>query len=101
MHCGARGPRASGRRSSADIVVGAEVPMGLGTRRYRGGVTLVEIAFVIAIIGIMAAIGAILMRETIPSWRTRQAANHFNASLMLARDLALREGLQYRVRIES
>ena len=48
--------------------------MGLGSRRKRAGVTLVEIAFVVAIIGILAGIGAFLMRDTIPAWRTRKAA---------------------------
>lgn len=63
----------------------------------RRGVTLVEIAIVVAIIGVLAAIGAALLNELIPSWRTRRAAMDFAASADEARAMAVADNVQYRV----
>ncbi len=71
----------------------------LHARRHRAGVSLVEIAITIAIAAILAAIGAGLMVGTIPSWRTRQAAYDFASVLNLARNLAIADGVEYRVRV--
>jgi len=70
-------------------------------RRRRAGVTLLEIAIVVGIIGILAAVGAMLMRDTIPGWRTRRAAAEFGSAVELARSLAVAEGFEYRVRVTA
>lgn len=67
--------------------------------RARRGVTLVEIAIVVAIIGILAAIGAGMLSELIPSWRTRRAALDFAAAVEQARSMAIADNVQYRVHI--
>jgi len=66
----------------------------MGNRR---GVSLIEIAIVVAIVGILAAIGAGLLSETIPSWRTRRAANEFLARVNAARAMAIADGTEYRI----
>ncbi len=65
--------------------------------RGRRGVTLVEIAIVVAIIGVLAAIGAGLLTELIPSWRARRAALDFQAHAESARAMAVADNVQYRV----
>ncbi|MBM4368129.1 MAG: prepilin-type N-terminal cleavage/methylation domain-containing protein [Deltaproteobacteria bacterium] len=69
--------------------------------RSRRGVTLIEIAIVTAIIGILAGIGAGLLTETIPSWRTRRAANEFLAQANAARAMAISDGAEYRIWFET
>lgn len=71
----------------------------LRARRARSGISLVEIAITIAIAAILAAIGAGLMTGAIPSWRTREAAYDFAAVVNLARNKAIADGFEYRVRI--
>ncbi len=71
------------------------------SRRVRAGVSLIEIAVVIAISGIMTAIASQSMVNLMPSWRTKQAAKEFYGHVQQARDLAIAEGAQYRVVIES
>lgn len=63
----------------------------------RRGVTLVEIAIVVAIIGVLAAIGAAMLNDLIPSWRTRRAALDFAAAAEQARAMAIADNVQYRV----
>ena len=75
-------------------------PVRARTRRRRAGVSLVEIAIVVAIFGIMAALAAQSMAGLLPSWRTKEAAKDFNAYCQQARDLAIAEGVEYRVRVD-
>lgn len=70
---------------------------GLPRRRSRRGVTLLEITIVVAVFGVLAAIGGSLMVDQIPRYRTRRAAEEFAASCQLARARAIAEGVQYRV----
>ncbi len=65
----------------------------------RRGVTLVEIAIVIAIIGILAAIGAGMLTQTMPKWRTRRAALDFVAQVNQVRAMAIADSVQYRIHI--
>lgn len=69
-------------------------------RRSRRGVTMVEIAIVMAIIAVMAGLAGSYLNPMLPSWRTRRAASEFAGTLELARQRAMAEGVQYRVRIE-
>ena len=68
-------------------------------RKRRQGVSLVEIALVIAIFGIMSAMAAQSMAGMVPSYRTKQAAREFYVNVQKARDLAIAEGREYRVRV--
>jgi prepilin-type N-terminal cleavage/methylation domain-containing protein len=70
-------------------------------RAGQRGFTLLEMAITIAIIGILAAIGATLLTETIPSWRTRRASKEFASALNECRQLAIAQGVQYRVRLAT
>lgn len=79
-------------------------PTSLGalrSTRRRAGATLVEIAIVVAIFGIMSALAAQAMSGMVPSWRTKQAAQEFMSNVQKARDLAISEGFEYRVRIDT
>jgi prepilin-type N-terminal cleavage/methylation domain-containing protein len=69
--------------------------------RARRGVTLIEIAIVVALIGVLAAIGAGMMNELIPSWRTRRAAREFAAQASQARAMAVSDSAQYRIYIQE
>lgn len=69
--------------------------------RSRRGVSLVEMAIVVAIISILAAIGAGLINRTLPRWRTRQAAYEFASTVSRARELAMTENSEYRVAVTS
>ncbi len=71
------------------------------SRRQRQGVTLVEIAIVIAIIGIMSALASQAMGGMAPSWRTKRAAQEFLANAQKARNLAIAEGVDYRIRVDA
>lgn len=69
----------------------------LPRRRSRRGVTLLEITIVVAIFGVLAAVGGSLMVDQLPRYRTRRAAEEFAAACQLARARAIAEGVQYRV----
>jgi prepilin-type N-terminal cleavage/methylation domain-containing protein len=71
-----------------------------GLRRRRG-VTLLEIAIVVAIVGILAAVAGTMLTNTLPSWRTRRAAKEFSAALNRCRQLAISQGVEYRVRLAA
>ncbi len=73
----------------------------LPLRRRRSGVSLLEIAIVLAIVGIMAALAGTLLSNTLPSWRTRRAAREFSAALNQCRQMAIVQGVQYRIRLAS
>ncbi len=68
-------------------------------RRRRRGVTLVEIAIVLAIISILAAIGGPLLSKSLPRWRTRRAAKEFASVVEQARSLAITQNVEYRLRL--
>jgi len=68
-------------------------------RRGIRGVTLLEIAIVVAIIGIMAGLGGTMLTELIPSWRTRRAASEFASAMNTCRQMAIAHGVEYRVRL--
>lgn len=75
--------------------------MRIQTRSHRQGVSLVEIAIVIAIFGIMSAIAVQSMAGMVPSWRTKRASREFLVNVQKARDLAISEGVEYRVRVDA
>lgn len=77
------------------------LPRRLSVRRQRRGVTLVEIAIVVAIVGILAAIGNAYLTPMLPSWRARKAAKEFASKIDYARSLAVAERNPYRVRIDA
>jgi len=67
----------------------------------RRGVTLLEIAIVLAIIGIMAALAGTLLTENLPSWRTRRGAAEFAAALNSCRQMAVVHGVEFRIRLAA
>lgn len=64
--------------------------------RSRRGVSLIEIVVVVAIISILAAIGAGLIKDTLPTWRAREGAYSFAANLNRVRERAMNENVEYR-----
>jgi len=70
-------------------------------RKRRHGVSLVEIAIVIAIFGIMSGLAAQSMVGMVPSYRTKRAAREFYVNVQKARDLAISEGREYRIRVDA
>lgn len=65
----------------------------------RHGVSLIEMAIVLAIVGILAALGGSMLTDMLPTWRTRRAAHEFQAALNQCRQLAISQGVEYRVRM--
>jgi len=70
-------------------------------RHGRAGVSMIELAVVLAIIGIFAGLAGSMMNELIPSWRTRRAARMFSADVIRARHLAIAENVEYRIRLSA
>lgn len=75
--------------------------MRYSSLRSRRGVSLLEMAIVIAIISVLAAIGAGMISKTLPRWRTREAAYEFGAAVSHARELATIEATEYRVAVTT
>lgn len=75
------------------------MPLGRERSNSRRGVTLLEIAIVVAIIGILAGIAGTMLTEQLPSWRTRRAARELSAALTQCRQLAIAHGVEFRVRL--
>ncbi len=63
--------------------------------------TLIEISIVVAISGILAAIGGSMMTKLIPGWRTRRAAKEFASLVSQCRNLAVAQDLECRVRLDT
>ncbi len=63
----------------------------------RAGFSLIEMAIVVAIFGILAALSSSMVSVWIPTWRTRQAAYQFAADLNLARMSAVKDNVEYRI----
>lgn len=70
---------------------------GRAVDRGRAGVTLIEMAIVLAIIGIMSAIAISMSSELGPRWRTRAAAKLFASQVNECRMTAIRTGRECRV----
>jgi prepilin-type N-terminal cleavage/methylation domain-containing protein len=68
-------------------------------RRERG-VTLIELAVVMAIVAIMALFLAPAIGEWVDNFRIRQAGRDIVSHLQLAKIRAISSGLQYRVRFD-
>jgi prepilin-type N-terminal cleavage/methylation domain-containing protein len=60
--------------------------------RSRSGFTLVELAIVVALVGILSALGINAMAEQLPRWRTIQATRDFTNLVQECRALAIRSG---------
>ncbi len=63
----------------------------------RRGFTLIELAIVVGIFGLMAGIASTMLNDALPRWRTRRAAMELVANLEMARLRAGGDGVQYRV----
>lgn len=70
-----------------------------GGLRARSGVTLLEIAIVVAILGIVAGMAGTSLTRTLPSWRTRRAANQMVSQINMCRQLAVAQNMRCRVRL--
>lgn len=73
----------------------------ISRRRLQAGFTLLELMIVVAIITILTALGIGGIRELLPSFRTRKAANEFAAALEQARILAMLENRESRVSVTN
>ncbi len=67
----------------------------------RRGFTLLELAIVVALIGILTAIGIMMSNDMLPRYRTRAAALQFQAKAQQCRAAAIRSGREYIIRFLS
>ncbi len=65
--------------------------------RKQKGVTLIELAVVMAIVGIMALFVAPAIREWVDNFRIRQAAREMSSDLQLAKMKSISSGVRYTV----
>lgn len=70
-----------------------------GRAQRRQGFSLIEVMMVIAIIGVLTAIGYGLAQDLIPQYRTRQAAMEFSNAVSNCRNLAVQSGQRCRVQL--
>jgi prepilin-type N-terminal cleavage/methylation domain-containing protein len=68
--------------------------------RGEGGVTLIELAVVMAIVAIMALCVAPAIGEWLDNFRIRQTARDISSTLQLAKMKAISSRLEYRVRFD-
>ena len=66
-------------------------------KRGKGGVTLIEVAVVMAIVGIMALFLAPAIGQWADNFRIRQAARDISSTLQLAKMKAITKRLEYNV----
>jgi prepilin-type N-terminal cleavage/methylation domain-containing protein len=66
-------------------------------QRREGGVTLIEVAVVMAIVAIMALFLAPAIGEWVDNFRIRQAARDISSTLQLAKMKAITKRLEYNV----
>lgn len=71
----------------------------LRSRRLSRGVSLIEMAIVIAIIGIAAALAGPSLTRSLPMWRTKRAAKEFAAALNTCKQMSIAQDREYRVRL--
>lgn len=69
--------------------------------RPQAGFSLIEMAIVVAIFGILAAISSSYVAAMLPTWRTRSAAMQLAADLNEMRMVAIRDNAQTRVTITT
>lgn len=70
-------------------------------RSRRGGFTMVEMAISVAVVGILAALGAGAIVQLLPRYNARRAAWSFASDLARARMLAVRENVEYRIYLSA
>ncbi len=71
------------------------------TTRRRKGLSLIEISIVVAIVGVLAALGGTMLTELVPSWRTKKAAREFAALAQACRSIAVAQDVQCRIRLDQ
>ncbi len=69
--------------------------------RERKAFTLIELLIVVAVIGIISAVGYTQASVLLPRYRTYQAARDFAANVQLLRQHAATDGIEYRVALVS
>ena len=75
----------------------ASRPAATGPCRSRRGVTLIEMAIVLAIISVMTAIGIAMSTDLKPRWDTRAAAKTFASHVNQCRMLAVQTGRECKI----
>lgn len=92
-----RGASRSWRRSSGQSVVECFLQCRAPVLRVRRGLTLIEVVVVLAIIGIVAAIGWGSTASYLPRFRTVTAAKGLKSDVMKLRSLAVSTGRETRL----
>jgi len=70
------------------------------SNRFAAGFTLIELIIVIAIVGIVAAVGGFSVTQQMPKYRLKGDARTLASSFMLARMKATSSGVQYAIQFE-